>query len=78
LGVVQELRIKGLDASSARKLLGNDKIEEDALRRIMMMTHGQPMVLRMLRENDEKSLRKNTLFTPEEIRYLLFLKDKTE
>lgn len=77
-GLVQELRIKGLDASSARKLLGNDRIEQDAFRRIMMMTHGQPMVLRMLSEGDQKGLRRNTLFTPEEIRYLLFLKDKEE
>lgn len=76
--IVQELRIKGLDATSAKRLLGNERIEEDALRRIMMMTHGQPMVLRMLRDEDQKGLRKNTLFTPEEIRYLLFLKDKTE
>lgn len=75
-GIVQELRIKGLDAGSAKKLLGNDRIEEDALKRIMQMTHGQPMVLRMLRENDQKELRKSTLFTPEEVRYLLFLKDK--
>ncbi|MBN1678097.1 MAG: hypothetical protein JW880_06115 [Candidatus Thermoplasmatota archaeon] len=76
-GIVQELRIKGLDAMSARKLLGNDRIEEDALKRIMQITYGQPMVLKMLRENDQKGLRKSTLFTPEEIRYLLFLKDKT-
>jgi len=76
-GTVRELRIKGLDSASARRLLGNDKIEEDALKRIMMLTHGQPMVLRMLREGDQKGLKRNTLFTPEEIRYLLFLKDKT-
>lgn len=75
-GMVQELRIRGLDVGSAKKLLGNDRIEEDALKRIMQMTYGQPMVLRMLRENDQKGLKEDTLFTPEEIRYLLFLKDK--
>jgi len=77
-GIVQELRIKGLDAASSRRLIGNDRIEPDALKRIMMITHGQPMVLRMLREEDQKGLKKNTLFTPEEIRYLLFLKAKVE
>ena len=77
-GIIQELRIKGLDEGSSKKLLGNDGIEKDALRRIMLMTHGQPMILRMLRENDMGGLRKNTVFTPEEIRYLLFLKDKTQ
>ncbi len=77
-GIVQELRIKGLDAASAKKLVGNDRIEPDALKRIMMITHGQPMVLRMLMEEDQKGLKKDTLFTPEEIRYLLFLKTKVQ
>ena len=77
-GIIQELRIKGLDEMSSKKLLGNDGIEKDALRRIMLMTNGQPMILRMLHENDMDGLRKNTVFTPEEIRYLLFLKDKAQ
>jgi hypothetical protein len=77
-GTVQELKIKGLDENSAKKMLGNDKIEKDALRRIMMMTRGQPMILKMLKEGDFKGLKKNTVFTSEEIRYLLFLKDKTQ
>jgi hypothetical protein len=75
---VQELRIVGLDESSAKRLLGNDKIEKDALRRIMMMTRAQPMTLKMLRVGDAKGLKKNTVFTAEEIGYLLFLKDKTQ
>jgi hypothetical protein len=77
-GTVQELKIKGLDENSAKRMLGNDKIEKDALRRIMMMTRGQPMILKMLKEGDFKGLKKNTVFTSEEIRYLLFLKDKTQ
>ncbi len=77
-GTVQELKIKGLDENSAKRMLGNDKIEKDALRRIMMMTRGQPMILKMLREGDFKELKKNTVFTSEEIRYLLFLKDKIQ
>lgn len=77
-GIVSELAIKGLDETSSMKLLGNDKIEKDALRRIMMITHGQPSVLRMLKENDYNGLKEGTVFTPEEIRYLLFLKDKPQ
>jgi DNA-binding MarR family transcriptional regulator len=77
-GIVRELRIKGLDQVSAKKLLGNELIEKDALRRIIMMTHSQPRVLRMLKEGDFNGLKKNTPFTAEEIRYLLFLKDKTQ
>lgn len=77
-GTVQELKIKGLDENSAKRMLWNDKIEKDALRRIMMMTRGQPMILKLLKEGDFKGLKKNTVFTSEEIRYLLFLKDKTQ
>jgi DNA-binding MarR family transcriptional regulator len=77
-GIVRELKIKGLDQVSAKKLLGNELIEKDAFRRIVMMTHSQPMVLRMLKEGDFNGLKKNTPFITEEIRYLLFLKDKTQ
>jgi hypothetical protein len=44
----------------------------------MMMTRAQPMTLKMLRVGDTKGLKKNTVFTAEEIGYLLFLKDKTQ
>lgn len=75
-GIVEELKLKGLDHESARKLLGNDRIEPEALRRILMMTRAQPMTLKMLRDGDLEGLKKNTVFTPEEARYLLFLKEK--
>jgi hypothetical protein len=77
-GIVKELRIRGLDEASAKKLLGNERIEKDALKRIMMMTHGQPMILEMLKMGDSKGLKDHTVFTAEEIRYLLFLKGKTQ
>jgi len=43
-----------------------------------MITHAQPSVLKMLKENDTSGLKESTVFTPEEIRYLLFLKDKCQ
>ncbi len=73
---VRVLRVKGLDEKSAMRLLGNEKIEKDAFRRIFMMSRGQPMILRMLADGDYEGLKKNTVFTTEEARYLLFLKDK--
>jgi DNA-binding MarR family transcriptional regulator len=76
-GKVQELRLKGLDQDSARSLLGNPRIEQEAFRRIYMMTRGSPNTLRMLRDKDFEGLKKGTVFTAEEIRYLLFLRDKT-
>jgi len=77
-GIVRELRVKGLDEASAKKLLGNPRLEKDALRRIMMLTRGQPLVLRLLREGDQKGLKENTMLTAEEIGYLMFLKEKIE
>jgi DNA-binding MarR family transcriptional regulator len=75
-GAVTELRIRGLDESAAMRLLGNEQIDRDAFRKVFGMTRGQPMILRMLREGDLQGLKANTVFTPEEIRYLLAMKDK--
>lgn len=74
---VRELRIRGLDESSSKRLLGNENIEADAFRRIILMSRGQPLTLRLLRDRDLAGLKGNTMFTPEEIRYMLFLRDKT-
>jgi hypothetical protein len=76
-GKVQELRLRGLDQVGAQQMLGESDIEPDALRRIHMITRGQPMALKMLRDRDYDGLKKNTVFTSEEVRYLLFLRDKT-
>jgi DNA-binding MarR family transcriptional regulator len=77
-GTVEVLRVRGLDEDSARKLLGDERIEEDTFRRIFMMTRGQPMALKMLRNGDYAGLKRDTVFTSEEIRYMLFLKDKVK
>ncbi|MCJ2533206.1 MAG: hypothetical protein LN411_04715 [Candidatus Thermoplasmatota archaeon] len=76
-GVVREMRVRGLDEASAKQLLGNADIEAEAFRRVYLMTRGQPLLLRMLRDDDAEGLKKSSVFTAEEIRYLLFLKDKT-
>jgi len=76
-GMVEELKIAGLDQESAQRLLGNPNIEKDALKRVLGMTRCQPLALTMLRDGDLEGLKKNTMFTAEEARYLLFLKDKT-
>ncbi len=76
-GAVLETRVRGLDEVSAKELLGNADIEAEAFRRVYLMTRGQPLLLRMLRDNDAEGLKKNSVYTAEEVRYLLFLKDKT-
>jgi DNA-binding MarR family transcriptional regulator len=75
-GIVEELKIAGLDTESAKKLLGSANIEPDALKRVLGMTRCQPMALMMLREGDLEGMKKNTMFTAEEARYMLFLKEK--
>ena len=75
--MVRELRIRGLDEASSRRLIGSENIEKDALRRIIMMSRGQPLALKMLRDRDLAGLKSSTMFTPEEVRYMLFLRDKT-
>ena len=76
-GAVREIRVRGLDEASTKKLLGNADIEAEAFRRVYLMTRGQPLLLRMLRDDDTEGLKKNSVYTAEEIRYLLFLKGKT-
>jgi DNA-binding Lrp family transcriptional regulator len=76
-GIVEELKISGLDLESAKKLLGSANIEPAALKRVLGMTRCQPLALKMLRDGDLEGMKKNTMFTAEEARYLLFLKDKT-
>ena len=76
-GVVEELKLKGLDQESAKRLLGVERIETEALRRILNMTRSQPLILKMLKDGDLEGLKQNTVFTPEEARYLLFLKERT-
>jgi DNA-binding MarR family transcriptional regulator len=70
-GVVQEMTLKGLPEHYARMLLQNDDIPEEAFKRIFAMSRGSPMILGMLRDGDETSLRRDTTFTNEEIRFLM-------
>lgn len=77
-GTVREIRVKGLDEAHAKRLLGRPNIEMDAFRRIYLMSRGQPLVLKLLRDDAGEELKRNSVFTAEEIRYLLFLKQKTE
>ena len=74
---VTEIRVRGLDEDSARRLLGNPDIETEAFRRVYLMSRGQPLILRLLRDEDREELKRNSVFTAEEIRYLMFLKGKT-
>lgn len=77
-GTVREIRVRGLDEISARRLLGSPDIATDAFRRVYLMSRGQPLVLQLLRDGDREGLKENSVFTAEEIRYLMFLSHKTD
>ncbi len=71
-GLVAERHLKGLDSEGSRTLLGNPTIEDEALRRVYLLTKGCPLYLRAIREGDEETLRAHSRFTKAEIRLLLY------
>ena len=68
---VVERHLKGLDLEGCRQMLGRPDIDEEALRRIYLLTKGCPLHLRYIREGDEEGLRANSRFTKAEVRLLL-------
>jgi DNA replication protein DnaC len=68
---VLELKIKGLDREHTAQYLG--KKMDEKLDQIYKFTKGNPSILKLLKEKNEKKLRENTNFTPEQIKLLLFL-----
>ena len=72
-GTLKAPRISGgLDIEDCRAILGNPAIEDEALRRVFLLTKGCPLFLRAIREGDDATLRANSRFTTAEIRLLLY------
>ncbi|MCI4371831.1 MAG: ATP-binding protein, partial [Thermoplasmata archaeon] len=71
-GHVTERHLRGLDIVGCRTMLANPNIEEEALRRVYLLTKGIPLVLRAIREGDEATLHSHSRFTNAEIRLLLY------
>lgn len=71
-GRVVERHLRGLDLEGCRAMLGKPTIDDDAIRRIYLLTKGCPLCLRAIRESDEETLRAHSRFTNAEIRLLLF------
>jgi len=71
-GLVAEHHLRGLDLEGCRAMLGNPTIEEEALRRVFLLTKGCPLYLRAIREGDEATLHAHSRFTKAEIRLLLY------
>lgn len=73
-GLVQEIRIKGLDKGSTLRLLGVDDIEENAFNRIYLMTKGCPLFIKLIRDENINQLKNNSRFAPPEIKLLIHYK----
>src|SRR5207245_8020199 len=63
---------EGTRLEGCRAMLGNPTIEEEALRRVFLLTKGCPLYLRAIREGDEATLSAHSRFTKAEIRLLLY------
>jgi DNA-binding PadR family transcriptional regulator len=57
-GSVDEIHLKGLSQEDSKRLLENPRIEEDAMRRIYLLTNGNPLFLTLIREGNAEELKK--------------------
>ena len=73
-GIVDEIHLKGLSQEDSKLLLGNPGIEEDAMRRIYLLTKGNPLFLTLIREGNTEELKEKSRFTTPEIQLLMFSK----
>lgn len=74
-GKVQEFRIGTLDTEEAQKILGVT-LEDEALKAIMQMTKGSPLLLRMLDEGDTEGMHRVSPLTRGQISLLMYLKTR--
>lgn len=71
-GRVVERHLRGLDLEGTRAMLRNPAIDEEALRRIYLLTKGCPLYLECIRDGDANRLQAASRFTKAEIRLLLY------
>ncbi len=71
---IAELTIKGLDMEGTKRLLGNPSIDDDALKKIHLMTRGNPLTIELIKLGDVMSLKRIKGFSRQEASLLLYLK----
>ncbi len=71
---IAELNLKGLDMEGTRLLLGTPNIDNDALKKIHLMTRGHPLTIELIRKGDVNSLKRIKGFSRQEASLLLYLK----
>lgn len=72
--LVREMHLKGLDERSSKLLLGQPNIDEEAFRRIYLLTKGCPLYLTLIRDGRAEELKRCSRFTNPEIKLLMFSK----
>jgi DNA-binding PadR family transcriptional regulator len=70
--LVNEMHLKGLDEKSSKILLENEFIDEEAFRRVYLLTKGCPLYLKLIRDGDADELKRRSRFTNPEIKLLIF------
>ncbi len=75
-GTVMEFKVNTLKGEEAQKVLGGP-IESEALKGIMQMTKGSPLLLTLLREGDGEGIYRESPLTKGQISLLLYLKTQT-
>ncbi len=71
---IVELTVKGLDVEGCRRLLGTPDIDDDALRKIFLMTRGHPLTINLIKRGDVNNLKRIKGFSRQEASLLLYLK----
>ncbi len=74
-GQVEELQLGGLDEAASKVLLRAPDIDDEAFKRIYLLTRGCPLYLKLIRDEDAQELKRRSRFTTPEIRLLIFSKD---
>lgn len=74
LGTVEEMHLKGLSQEDSKRVLGNPRIADDAMRRIYLLTKGNPLFLTLMREGNADDLKRRSRFTTPEVQLLMFSK----
>lgn len=72
--LVREMHLKGLDEENSKLLLDHPDIDEEAFRRIYLLTKGCPLYLTLIREGKEEELKRRSRYTTPEIKLLMFSK----
>ncbi len=74
-GDVWERHLKGLSLQGCKKLLGTERIDDEALKCIFLLTKGTPLYIELIRHGNAEELQRKSRFTNAEIRLLLFSRD---